>query len=723
MEFVAFAIYAAIAVLMFYPAFDRMLSMVPGSAPFAYGNLWSFWWPYYALITHSNLFQTFMVFYPVGVNISVQPISPLLSLLFVPFSFVSIAFAYNFALLAGIAISSFSMFYVAAKLTRNNYASFIAGLIYGFGAYHIAAIFTNVSMVFTAFIPLFAYFMIESFGQKPVKNSALMLISLLLAALIGSIAQAIMLLALFALFFAVQAINLIIEKRQKKSVKNLLIPATFAIAGALLLFAAYYPIFGAYVKEAQLQEISSADLMSFFVPGYYNGIFSALTGHFVAYQVLPEFKSTYIGYVALALSAIAVIRQRRNKIVLVFLSLALIFFWLSLGPYVQINGSTTKVYGIYAVYSIIPYFNVLQEPSSFSVMLSLSIALLSAYGFVELEKMVGKNRNVLFALFFSIAALLLLGNNGFQFGSAVGSQYTNVTIPSVYKIISTLKGNFSVLQLPTIAAAGSLKSAAIASRNTFYSSIMRKPIVGGYLQDEDNLTLESVYSIPLAVESSNLAYFNTFSFSSPVYQNFTNQTLLTLYNYDTALVVVDKSAYNQSQLVGLTSYLISIFGAPVHNGPNTIAFETSNAINNSIYRSFVAYPSILQWKPVYSMVNATQLQVWVPSVSKGNVLYGTVTVYAPYKEGNIQSLIESGARQSINTTIGFYAFSTTQSRIAVGMLSGGKTIILGTFNTTSKMDHYKLNTTLLSGPYGNVLFFMTPASAPSAIRNITFSGG
>ena len=59
-------------------------------------------------------------------------------------------------------------------------------------------------------------------------------------------------------------------------------------------------------------------------------------------------------------------------------------------------------------------------------------------------------------------------------------------------------------------------------------------------------------------------------YQSPVAENYTNQTLLTLYNYDVAFVALDKTAYNQSQFTQLGGYLYSVFGSPVYNDNTTI---------------------------------------------------------------------------------------------------------------------------------------------------------
>lgn len=714
-------LYLLIALIMFFPMSMNIGNVAPGSGAAAYTNLWSFWWANYAIFNPGlHLFYTNMLFYPVGVNLSLQPLAPLTSIVFGPLSIVSTAFAYNIAFFFGFMLSGIAMLVFAFYITKNIYGAFIAGIIFSFSAIHIAGSYNSISLIFIAWIPLFAYFLMRTFDSTAYKGSALLMVLMfLLAAFMGGLYQAILLEILFIFICIAYAM------RDRKThnigaTRYAFILVLFAVA-SLFANIIYMPIFNSGI-QTEVEHMASASIASFFVPSYYNGILHNTVSAMPLYYELVGYRCEFIGYVALLLSIAGIYAARRSNTAKLLAALALLSGWLALGPLVTLNGSGSSVYGLYALYSKIPYFNIMQEPYYFDVLTVLAIAVLASFGvkFIA-DRFSGHHAKIAFVI---IAALLLLvENNGMPLGTNALHEFsTHIMIPSSYSMINTIKGNFSVLVLPSIVTGSSINSALYASEASFYTSIMHKPLIGGYSEDENFSDLAGIYDVPLAMQAANLAYFNSFSYSSPVLQNFTNQTLLSLYNYGTALIVLNKAAYNSSSFSSLASFMINLFGEPLHYGSNTIVFYTSSAINASIYKSFVAYPVLSEWEPVEIPVNASPMQLWLPYMQKQGDLYGAVTVYAPYSNNtNIAQKINSYSLQYIGAHISFDAYSFNNSRIAIGMLNGNKTVLLGAFNTTMGYKQYMLNTTLASGPYGNVLFFITSINNPVYVRNITFT--
>ncbi len=709
--------YLAIAIVMFFPLAAGIANTAPGNGAFAYTNLLSFWWIDHALFNGMNPFKMDMIFYPVGAVLPLQYASILTPVVFGPLGIVSTAFAYNIALFAGFMLSGFFMFVLARHLTHSAYGSFAAGLVFEFSAIHIAGAYTSMPLLFVAFMPLFVYFMIRAFTGARYTGSAIWMgVSLVLASLMGSIYQALLLEALF-IFAFVAYIAYNIKHHDVQAKRYIVILLLFA-AAAIIAGAAYAPLLNA-PQSIQEEQAMSTTLLSFFVPSYYNGLAHSVVSHFHVYYQLAEYRSTYIGYVVLALALLGAYARRRTLSTKMLVLLAFFSCWLALGPSITLNGTGNGIGGLFVLYSYIPYFNIMQEPVYFDLLATLAIAVLFAYGVEFLMPRLHKNTAVIAIAIISL--LVLAGNNGFPIGHAAQSAFsTHVTVPTAYKTIAKVHGNFSVLTLPSIYTPSNGTSALYASETSFYTSIMGKPIIGGYSENENFTDIESVYNVPLAIQATNLAYFNEFSYSSPVVQNYTNQTLLTLYNYGTGIVVVDKSAYNESSLLGLTGYMLHVFGDPVYNGANNIAFETARAINASVYRSFVAYPMLNGWLPVSTYVNATSVQLWGLGMQRNGSLYGAVTVYAPYGNATAAQAGSNGI-QEIAARIGFDAYSPRKGAIEIGELYDNRTVLLGAFNTSASLRHYMLNATLASGPYGNILFFITQQSSPAYLANITFS--
>ncbi len=706
------AAYLAISLAVFYPAIIHIRHVAPGSSVSAYLNLWSFWWADYALFNSLPIFKTILLFYPVGVNLSLQPISVLTSVIFGPFGAISNVFAYNMAIVAGFTLSGICMFLLAYRLSKSSYGAFISGIIYAFSAYHIAGAYTNISLIFTAWIPLFIYFMVGFFrnGGK-LYDSVGVIVAFALAAFMGDLYQGVLLVAIFICI----SIAFFLFDRKSFS-KRFAVLATAFFVEVILVSAFYMPVF----KNPQIlgvEEATSAPLLSFFTPGYYNGLLYDFVSSSPIYRSFPEYKSDYIGYIALALALIGTYSTRKSNSTKLLLLLAFFSAWLALGPYITLRGIHYRIGSAFLAYSIIPFFNVLQEPSYFDIILMLSIALLAAVGIEVIESKLSKHQTFMAMLAAILSLAIFTESAGIPVGNFANIMYTQVKPSSIYHTISTLKGNFSVLVLPSIATTSNAKSATFASEATYYTAIMRRPIVGGYSVGENETDLISVYNVPLAIQAASLSNSNAFSYTSPVLQNLTNQTLFSLYNYGTGLIVVNKQAYNATQFGALMAYMASIFGAPVYSDNSTIAFETFKAINESLFKSFVGYAVLSEWMPATLMVNATPVQMWQPTKLSGNDLYGAITVYAP----SSNALINASNGNYVEGKIAFFAYSAQKSNVTVGMLLSNRTIRLGSFNLTRGLGHYDLNATFLPGPYGNVLFFIVPSSVPTYICNITFS--
>ncbi len=134
-----------------------------------------------------------------------------------------------------------------------------------------------------------------------------------------------------------------------------------------------------------------------------------------------------------------------------------------------------------------------------------------------------------------------------------------------------------------------------------------------------------------------------------------------------------------------------------------------------------------QWREKALVINASQIDAWFPIYKQNqtNYTYGTIAVYAPYPNITNSTSIskEINSVQYVNTSISFYTYSKRKSRVIVGMKEGNEMIPIGSFNVTPSMEHFTLNTRLISGPYGNILSFITQNSSQVYFYDITFSKG
>ena len=197
---------------------------------------------------------------------------------------------------------------------------------------------------------------------------------------------------------------------------------------------------------------------------------------------------------------------------------------------------------------------------------------------------------------------------------------------------------------------------------------------------------------------------------------------MALYNYNTAFVVLDTTAYNATEQNLLENYLYDVFGQPAYEDNTTIAFTTSNAITNSVFRNFVAYPLTLDWEPAQLPYNGTTLNLWIP------LQYGAITLSVPYTGPQNATANQTAQYSNTITAINFTAISINANNQTLDIEAQGNTgpaFPLGSFQLTNRTKEYGLEAQF---PVGQPvqLFFIPKQAASNAyigIYNITFSEG
>ncbi len=735
-----FVAYLAIAMIMFAPITANMASTAPGTGGDTFLNLWGAWWVPYAIFTlHASIWNTSLLFWPVGASLVYQTMSPLGGLLVAPFQLISIPFAYNVLFFLGFALSGMTMYVLANYFTRNVYASAFAGLVYAFSAVHIALAVPHIDWINIEWIPLALYFFIRMIKEKNWYWDAIGLgISFVLITFMGDLEQSVMTLLLLAAVLVAYLIP--------KSTRALMLTPRFATLVAIAIVTAlvagswgFVPIISSLLQPGTLSNANylndfphnmlwSNDLLSFFLPSFYNGLYNGLAAGSYAnaiYQPSPSERVSFIGYTVIALALFAIYKDRKRTYL--WLGIAVIFAWISLGPYLQVYGNNTYIPGLYQVYHSVPGLNVIREPDRFDVIASVAFAMLAALGMQSLLDYFGahekhkKRKNLPLLIFGVIALIFLINNNGYPSTPLLQSlDYTNAHIPAIYSELSQLNGTFSVLNLPAISDPYAQFPQIYSGMATYYTTASHKPIVGGDATRTNTTQELSLYSIPLVVQSSNLQITGNASYQSPVLQNYTNQTLLALYGYNTAFVSVFYNAYSQSEAAQLEK-LVSVFGQPVYYDNSTVVFETSNAIGRSLFKSYVASPSLQDWQLTQIYYQGETQDVWLPLNG------GDITVYAPY--ANASSELPSQQYTSyINTTMSFYAITNLTVPVPLyvyAQTSSSGPELVGVVNVTRSLLQYKASMPLVSGPHGDVILFVPKASATAlvAIKNITFSRG
>lgn len=713
------AIYLLITLLMFFPATLNITNTAIGGGSDVYESLWGLWWvPHAIFALHTNIFYTGLLYWPVGSSLLFETMAPLIGFFSAPLQIVSLVFAYNIAFILGFVVSGVAMMLLADYLVKEPRAAFIAGLAFAFSSVHIALAISHVAWFFLGFVPLSIYFLLRMLEENEKYISAAGLaISFVLLAFAGTLEASLILtiaLLLLLIYYLISA-----EKRSRVLNSNFM--KALALAIALTLIAGswgFIPIirsyFGgggvqlSYLNDIQHNEIWSDDLLSFFIPSYYNGIFGSLSA---IYTIDPSEGSAYIGFTILLLALYAAYKQ--FKITKMWLALTCIFLLLALGPYMQIATRTTPMPSLYLLLHYLPLLGLVREPGRFDIVAAVGIAVLAAYGakllFEELEKKkasFAKKRYLLPAL---VTLLFLIESNGAPLTSALVAQsVTTPSVPLIYKSIGMMQGNFSVLELPAEPLQFTNGPHLYIGMATYYTAITQKPLVGGLVTRTNTTQQIVLLNVPLIVEDSNLENYGTFAYQSPISENYTNQTLFSLASYGTGFIIVHKDAYNQSSLAQLSGYLTRVFGREFYNDSAVAAWSTFGALSNySANLTYTAFPVPGEWEQGAVQLNGTSVLLWMPAG------VGGVLLFAPSANPT--------AAQEVNTTIRLNAISQYPSRLYVAEQNmEGNPALLATLNTSTSIKNYTLQLQLQAG--GNSLFFLQGSNqTPVYVANVSFS--
>lgn len=734
----SFIIYLTIALIIFIPISSQIGKVIPGVGADSYQNIWGIWWVNYATFTlHTSIWYTYLFFPPIGANLIYQTMMPIGSFLSLPFQVLfGVPFAYDVLFFLGFAVSGLGMFILAEYLTKNHYAAFISGVIFSFSAFHIAQSFAHIDWIFIGWLPISLYFLLKVIrNENPLFNAVGLGISFVFTVFMGDLEQGVM----FILAALVIIVAYLIYKDTRKRIINLGFFKSFGVFLVVALIVGslgFIPIIGGLLQPntlstaSQLNDIAhnelySADLLSFFLPSYLDTIFHGISqNYFSIFSADPTERITYIGYVALLLAIYGVYKNfktNKKRQMLLWIAIALIFGWLALGPYLQVDSIQTALPEIYLLYHHIPVLDVLREPGRFDLVAELAVAVLAAFGVDALFKDMKFNGNKALLVVAIITILILAEANGITGGSVTQFVTQPVQVPAVYYQIGNTPGNFSVLEVPALPVETISEPELFSGEATYYTSITHKALVGGYIGRENNSQEEYLFNVPLIVQAYNLELSGNLTYSSPVNENPMNQTILTLYNYNTGIITVPEEAFNSSDLKTLADYMIPTFGEPIQSN-GTLVFVTTNAVNDNIYRSFVSYPILTDWSPTVKTIRGVQTELWAP------INPGPILVYAPYPNAtDINQNIQSGLAEPIDTNISFQAIATpAPTSFSVYELNQqGNTEKLAIFNisNTGSLGNYSFTTSLFSGPrVPTTLLFVVDNSTGSYVlfSNIRF---
>lgn len=413
---------------------------------------------------------------------------------------------YNILFFLSFILSGLGAYLLANYFVKNKPAALLAGIIFAFSPFHIHnAISTNVGTMHQEWLPFFALYLFMFFDNLKLKN---FLLAGFFFFLIGFTEhQMLAFTAIFILFFL--AYKLFTQSKVFLKGKLWLYIAGSSVVFALIFFIMFRSLFSIagsennYLNAGLKSAVKySNDALSIFVPpnfhSFWPDAFPHLRNQFE--RRLDSTFSVYAGFLVLILSFLGIIfsfKYRKNTKGLMFwAAVALGFYILSLGPYLNYKGlldPPVKMPYI-LVYNYLPFFNNIRTVGRLFVYSMLAFSLLSAWGvaFINIyadnfqkkkknnqaESMgeePGEKKIQLFdsilrsKIVYSIIGLLII----IEF-TAIPLKIDNLEHSSFYEKLGQDKEKYSVLEIP------GNTDYDFASRDLVWKSIHRKNTINGY---------------------------------------------------------------------------------------------------------------------------------------------------------------------------------------------------------------------------------------------------
>ncbi|MBI2136185.1 hypothetical protein HYU06_03880 [Candidatus Woesearchaeota archaeon] len=368
--------FLVLTILMTYPLIFNLSASVAGMGGDSRWAIWQFWWADKALDEGRSFFHSDYLYYPAGKNISfnIDGIINIFAAVFmhkIGFSFYA---AYNLILLSTFFLSAFGAYLLAKYITKDQKASIIAGIIFGFSPYHIGQSQGHLALATISFIPYFVLYFLRMKDAASEKNDTSphqkrpyikysILAGIFFALVYFSSGYYLVFSVIFIAIFLVY--HLFYDHKHLLS-KNYIIGFTvfstaFLVVASPLLFMSLSNVGDVSVKRDLTASVwFSADSAAFFTPHPFQTMFGSLvsplyqrfdaenpdkqlSGYYISGT--PAEASVFLGYTVIALALLSIYYYRkkfldRDKLRFWYV-LGIIFLVLSLGPVLKFFGIIT----------------------------------------------------------------------------------------------------------------------------------------------------------------------------------------------------------------------------------------------------------------------------------------------------------------------------------------------------------------------------------------------
>ncbi len=498
--------------------------------------MWRFWWVDFSFENSLDFHHSNYMFYPGGTDIGGNLAYFTTFIGFLLVQFLDYVTAWNVIWFLGLVFGGYGCYLLANNFNKNYLSSIIAGIIFTFTTYHMAHSLTHIGLSMIVWLPIFVLFLFKLLEKQSKYYSIVGGMIFFLASLTH------LYYSVFIIMFSIVFFAIYIFKQKKVSNKtfitNFSILLTIGLVSTSVLFLLNPASSDEFLNRPLSEHIKySASLESLILPGSTHttqiisdyGMNISFYSFFDKPVPIGEIEHLiFLGYSVIFLSALAVIRYRRNH-VWFWLLICGIFVVMSLGPELKIfHQSTGIVLPDKVFYDAVPEWDEIRAPARFIVMANLALAVLASYAVYGLIKNKFSSFKQQLMLTTIIGFVII-----FEF-SMIPYPSTSEPIPDIYAEIKNDESKFAVLSAPI----GGVGDGGLMSDPTvlYHQIHHEKPIYGGH---ESRVSLETTKK----TQTYFLSMFHIFGSKDDVIKQDLATHGLSLFNhFDIKYVTLHKSS-------------------------------------------------------------------------------------------------------------------------------------------------------------------------------------
>lgn len=499
--------YTILALALTWPLVARFATHVPGDGIDDPSLAWNLWWVKHALIDQpQNPFACTWQFWPIGINLAFYTLTVLNGMLSAPIqATLGLIPAYNVLLLLSFVLSGLGGYLLSREFLRDvirrkpdsrlwfEFAAFLGGALYAFASSKLFyAALGQGNIASSQWAPFAALYLWRAARRGGRPHDAALAGAFLVLQAYAELTYASFLLV-FAGIVAVWGLLRAVRTRTDFRRGAGAILLRFVIIG-LIFAAGIAPVLANMLPDLRAEgdfftsgggfaDVFSADLAGYAVPTQLHpvlgGVIRAWSHNSVPQNgvqfAVDKGQQIYVGYVALGLAILGLVRGRKRWDAWLWAVSAALFFLLTLGPNLRIAGHDTGIPLPFRIMEVLPFFKGNRYPSRYVVMLLLSLAPLVAAG---AQALLTSPKVVRIARLLAPALLVLML---FEHLSAPLPTF-DLRVPALYEHIAQEPGDSALLELPLGWRNGARvagKQDILIMQQLWYQTLHGKRVLGG----------------------------------------------------------------------------------------------------------------------------------------------------------------------------------------------------------------------------------------------------